>query len=203
MADAIGIANSALRKIGAGRISAFDDGDKNANAVSDLYDPLRLELLRAHNWNFAARWTKLARLSGTPAAGFRYFFALPSDWVRTIQVADNDAGVGDVDYREESDGTALRIACSSEEVWARCVTDVSDANRMTPDFREALACALARDLAIPIAQSNTLREEMKDAVDKALRRAKSTDAISDRPEPRRSGSWASIRSGGLDRPGGA
>lgn len=195
MADQVGIANSALRKIGAGRINAFDDGDKNANAVAELYDPLRLELLRAHNWNFAARWMKLARLSGAPAAGFQYFYALPADWVRTILVADNDAGEADVDYREESDGTALRIACSAGEVWARCVLDVSDPNQMTPDFREALACALARDLAIPIAQSNTLREEMKDAAERAVRRAKSTDAISDKPEPRQAGSWAAIRSG--------
>jgi hypothetical protein len=195
MADQVGIANSALRKIGAGRINAFDDGDKNANAVSELYDALRLELLRTHNWNFAVRWMKLPRLTATPAAGFQYFYALPADWVRTIQVSDSDAGDGDVDYREESDGTALRIACSAAEVWARCVLDVSDPNQMTPDFREALACALARDLAIPIAQSNTLREEMKDAAERAVRRAKSADAISDRPDPRPSGTWAAIRAG--------
>lgn len=195
MADTVGIANSALRKIGATRIDDLEDGTKNANVASDLYDPIRLELLRSHNWNFAARWKKLARLSGVPEAGFQYFYALPSDWVRTIQVSDNDQGTGDVDYREESDATTLRIACSATDVWLRYVVDVSDPNRMAADFREALACALARDFVIPIAQSNTLREEMKDAADKALRRAKSTDAISDKVELRKPGSWVLSRFG--------
>ena len=189
MASETGICNSALVKIGAARIVSLDEGSRNANACAELYPKLRDDLLRGHAWNFAIVRVKLARLVSTPAFGFTYEYQLPVDWLRTLAVFDNDAGDGDVDYRIEG----RRLRCSAEDVYLRYVRVVTDANDMPSDFREALALMLARDLAIPIAQSNTLREIMGEAFRDAVGRAKSTDAIEDHPDALPDGSWVAVR----------
>jgi hypothetical protein len=189
MASEIGICNSALTKIGANRIVSLDEGSRNANACAELYPKLRDDLLRSHAWNFATVRLKLARLASTPAFGFAYEYQLPVDWLRTLSVHDSESGEGFVEYRVEG----RRLRTSAEDVYLRYVHIVTDANEMPSDFREALALMLARDLAIPIAQSNTLREIMGEAFRDALGCAKSTDALEDFPEALPEGSWVTVR----------
>ena len=73
MASEVGICNSALVKIGEPTITALDQGGKAASTCNELYEKLRDELLRRHQWNFAVARAKLARLSETPAFGFDPF----------------------------------------------------------------------------------------------------------------------------------
>ena len=189
MASEIGICNSALTKIGATRIVALDEGSRNANACAELYPKLRDDLLRSHTWNFATVRLKLARLASTPAFGFSYEYQLPVDWLRTVSVHGNERGDGFAEYRVEG----RRLRSSAEDVYLRYIRIVADANDMPADFREALAAMLARDLAVPIAQSNTLREAMGEAFREALGRAKSADALEDCPDALPEGSWVAAR----------
>lgn len=190
MPSAVDIANRALRKLGATRITSFTDGSPNANTASEFYDEARDDILRGHPWNFASARVKLARASTTPAVGFDYAFQLPTGWLRTVRVFDNDDGIGPPPpYREEGDA----ILASVEDLWLLYVESVEDPNRMTADFREALACRLAAEMAIPLANSNTLSDLMQDRYERALRIAKSSDAIGDHPRPRPSGSWVRRR----------
>ena len=41
MADVTGLCNSALAKVGAARITALDEGSKNANLCAELYERCR------------------------------------------------------------------------------------------------------------------------------------------------------------------
>ncbi len=189
MASEVGICNSALTKIGAARIVALDDGSKNANACAELYPKLRDDLLRRHVWNFACVRLKLARLAAAPAFGFAYAYQLPSDWLRTVGVYGDDAAGFLADYRIEG----RTILSSAEALYLVYVRAVTDANDMPSDFREALAAMLACDLSIPIAQSNSLRDQMDGAFRDALARAKSVDAVEDCPEPMPEGSWVAVR----------
>ena len=69
MADVTGLCNSALAKIGAARITALDEGSKNANLCAELYERSRDDLLRAHSWNFATARAKLAKKGAAPTFG--------------------------------------------------------------------------------------------------------------------------------------
>lgn len=194
MASEVGICNSALTKVGVGgdgRISSLTEGSRNANICNEQYPKLRDDLLRSHTWNFATTRAKLARRDEAPAFEFNYKYQLPSDWIRVVSVHDNDAGAGHVRYKIE--GSTL--LCDAEDVYLRYVRQVTDPNDMPPDFREALAALLARDLALPVVQSNTLKQDMKDDFKRAARRARSTDAIEDTPEDMPEGSWVSARRG--------
>ncbi|MDJ0951651.1 MAG: hypothetical protein QNJ94_22300 [Alphaproteobacteria bacterium] len=189
MATEVGICNSALAKIGAKRIASLTEGSKNANICNEQYEKLRDDLLRAHVWNFAVTRRQLARLSEAPAFEFQYKYQLPSDWLRTISVHDNAEGAGTVAYRIE--GRTLHTA--AEQVYLRYVRRAEDPNEMTADFREVLATLIARELAIPLANSNTLFQLMDDRFRGRFRRARSADSVEDFPDRMPAGSWATAR----------
>ena len=189
MADVTGICNSALAKIGAARITALEEDSKNANLCAELYERCRDDLLRAHSWNFAAARAKLAREAETPVFGFAYAYALPADWMRCVDAYGDESGSCRIVYRVEGDC----LLSDAEDVYLRYVRRVADANLMPADFREALACLLARELAVPIAQSNTLEEKLEARFRTRLRRARTTDGLEDQLEPLPLGAWAEVR----------
>jgi hypothetical protein len=195
MASDVSIVNQALRRLGGTRITSLTDGSKNANAANDIYEDLRDELLRAHPWNFATTRVELARLAAAPAFGYGYNYSLPTDWLKTVSVHDNDAGAGALDFKEETEDTAKVLRTDAEHVYLRYVRRIIDANMMTPDFRSALAYALARDLAIPIASSGALFDRMEIKASQILAFAKSSDARDSTPETRPRGSWVDSRGG--------
>lgn len=195
MASDTEIANNALVFIGGTRITSLSDGTKNANAANLIYSETRADMLRSNDWNFATRRIELARSGTTPAFGFDYGYVLPSDWIRTVSVHDNDGGVGTIEFKEEYLSAQNVILADAERVFVRYVSLITDPNRMPADFRTAFAYELASRLAIPIANSNTVKELMEDKAKKRLIRAKSSDAQGSTPERRPVGSWVTSRGG--------
>ncbi len=190
MASEIGICNSALSKIGTtNRISSLTEDSKNAQACNEQYAKLRDDLLRGHVWNFAKARIKLAKNATAPTYEFDNAFTLPADWLRTVAVHDNDAGDGTTAYRLEG----RQVLSSADELWLTYVKQETDPNTMPADFREALAYRLAVELALPIAQSNTVQASMERLFVRKLRQAKSTDGIEDQPENLPAGSWVTGR----------
>jgi len=188
------IANVALRLVGGTRITSLTQATPNANAVNDIYTEIRDNMLE-FPWNFATQRVELARLSTTPSFGYDYAYALPADWLYTISVHDNDGGYGTIDYREEQVASQKVISTDHSSVYLTYVKRETDPNLMPASFRVALESALARNLAITIANSNVLEDQLAARAEKDLARAKSVDALSSFPEPRPRGSWASSRNG--------
>ena len=195
MASETNIANVAMRLLKADRITSLTDGSKNANVANDVFDEVRDDLLRAHNWNFASRFAKLAQLSTAPIFEFDNAYALPDEWLRTITVHDNDAGIGTLVYREAEVDDKGVIVTSVDEMWMRHVYRVTDPNRMATDFRMAFSFALA--LAMPgISNLSAAREDrLENRATARLRRAKHSDASGSMPERRPVGSWVTSRGG--------
>lgn len=193
MPSKVDIANRAIRKVGGTRITSFTDGSPNANSIEDIYDELVDDLLR-YPWNFASKRVKLAQVATAPAFGFDHAYALPADWILTVSAHGDNIGDATIDYREEQQGGQNVLVTSCDEVYLRYVFRVTDPNLMSGDFRAALASALARDLAIPIAGSNALKADLEAEAEKNLAKARSTDALGSFPERRPRGSWANSRS---------
>lgn len=195
MATIAGICNSGLSKIGNNRIISLVDGSPAANKCAEQYDKMREELLRSHDWNFAATRVKLAQLSTAPIFGYEYAYSLPSDWLRTITVhpADN-RWVVITDYATESTAADGKVLMSDEpDVYLRYVRDITDPNLMDPAFREALAWRMAMELAIPMAKSSALRDRMEVGFDDALVIAKSIDGQDDPQQTLPEGDWVTCR----------
>jgi hypothetical protein len=188
------IANMALRLVGGTRITSLTQGVPNANAVQDLYEETRDHLLE-FPWNFATKRVQLAQSASSPAFGYDNAFTLPSDWLFTISVHDNDGGVGEIDYRHEQIGSQNVISTDCTSVYIVYTYKETDPNLMTAAFRRALSSALARDLAITVANSNILEDQLSKRATKDLAHAKSLDAMGSFPEPRPRGNWANSRNG--------
>jgi len=188
----VATANSCFRKIGVKQtIGSFDEGTAAANFASARYYELRDDLLRAHPWNFASKRAKLAKLSTGPTTPADWnYFQLPADWLRTLAIHDNDAGIGTGMEFYEEDG---KISAGREEAWIRYIYGVEDPNAMTPDFRESLAYSMAIEAAIDLVGSRTLSTMMEERFITKLRQAKSTDSMSDGPRMLPRGSWVSQR----------
>lgn len=189
------VINVSLGLIGATAIVSLTDGSESANRAGKIYTEVRDSLLRSHPWNFATKRQKLAQSSTDPVFEFDRAYPLPSDWLRTVSISDNDAGWSTVLFRMEQIAGQNAIICSREEIWLRYVHRVTDPNLMTADFRTALEFLIARDLAIPLTSSRSLRDDMSVEFKAAKAAARSSDAMGSFPELRPRGSWASARGG--------
>ena len=193
MPSVVAICNAAMRKVGATTITGLSQGTKNANFCNDRYADLRDALLESHPWNFAMKRVKLAQTTATPAIKFDNTYALPADFIRVLSVYDSDEGFGIVDHKVEGN----TIVCSASEVWLLYISLVTDPNKMSPLFREALAGSIAIEAATALVESRTLRELMLAEFKQLNRRARSSDAMSDLPDRMPAGSWVTERSGRL------
>ena len=138
---------------------------------------------------------KLAQLSSAPAFGYRFQYAMPSDWMRTISVhPGNDRHAHVTDYATESTEAEGRVLHADlPDVYLSYVRKVEDPNVMDPAFREALAWRLAMELAVPLAKSGSLRDRMAAGFEDALAIAKSIDGQDDPPQALPDGSWVMAR----------
>src|SRR3546814_17127816 len=74
---------------------------------------------------------------------FDYAHDLPADWLRTITVHDNDAGLGALPFLEmEVDGASV-LATNSEDVFLKYVYRHTPEARWPADFVMALQLAMA------------------------------------------------------------
>lgn len=191
------VVNVALRFLGANRISSLTEGTKPANVMNDIYDEVRKEMLR-FPWNFGTKRQKLAQSTTVPTFEFDYAYPVPADWIYTISVHDNDAGLSTVLYREEEVNSQVAVVTSSDQVYMRFVYDVEDPNIMSAGFRRALSSALARDAAIALTSSNRIYESMAIQAQRDKMAAQAQDGFTSFPEQRPAGSWVTSRHGWRD-----
>ena len=191
MTSNVEICNVALTVLERQRITGLDDGSTAGNDCNAVFVPLRQSLIRNHDWNFARARLKLARNVSTPATEFDYQYQLPTGWLRTITVADNDNAIPGVVYRQEAD----KILASSEDIYLTYLRDISDPAAQTADFR----LLFSYEIAIALAKTNTDRDRVIALRNEVRNRATSTDSIEDYPKKRPSGSWVAHRFSGTTR----
>ena len=193
MPSTIDIINVALRRVGAKRIQSLGEDSAEAAVTGDLIDNVIDDLLRRHIWNFATRRAKLARLTEVPTFEFQYAYGFPADWMRTVSVHPDDAGRGNMFYREEYIDSQRVLLAGVEDVYMRYVAKVIDPNLWPPDFRQAVSMVLAKDLAMPLANSNALYDRLLVESRGAVARAQSSDAMGSSPERMPRNSWTRRR----------
>lgn len=163
--------NSALRKLGAESITAPSDNSNRARLVSASYEIQLEKLLTAHPWNKAIDYVELAAIDPTPADlyEYAYVFQLPSDCLRVLSTS---AGSREC-WEEISDS---RLAADESELTVKYIRKVEDVSALGAQFCEALAWAVAFDVAYSFTQSATMVQLCKDEHEKAVRAARSYDA---------------------------
>lgn len=198
MASEVDIANRALTKIGAGRITSLTDDLEAARVINHAWDIVRDAEMRAHNWNFTIVRDQLAALSTTPSYGPAYEYQLPSDCLRIIQVGEYYPGPSLSDYRN-SDESAWQIEGRkiltdyAAPLKVRYVSRVEDTGQWDALFVEAFACKLAVEICDRLTDSQSRKEIAHREYRKTVIAALTCDAIENPPQPLADDAWLLAR----------
>jgi len=189
------MANSALTKLGASRITALTDNVKAAREINAIFELRRDYLLRTHNWSFAMTRASLPALDETPAWGYTTLYQLPTDCLRVVQVNDTWVVPGLADYTSGPDSEPYKITGRRIEtdigapLKLRYIKRVTDPAQFDAAFVEVFASDLADQVCEALTQSNTKREATRAVLRQSLLEAVRSNAIELPPEAIPDDSW--------------
>lgn len=176
----VSIANLALQKLGATRITSLTEDSRNARSVNACYEHLRDKELRAHKWNFAIKRTTLAPSATDPDFDYDYAFPLPSDCLRLLPPSRHA-----LDWKIEShDGSPAILTNDGDTLEILYVARITDPTQFDECFIEMLACKIADHCCEEITQSNAKQANIREQYRDARREARQMNAfenISDEP----------------------
>jgi len=153
MATDVEICSNALLLLGDKPIASLTDGTPRASICANSYNLAKADILRRHNWNCAMRRVVLAPETTTPAFDWKYQFARPSDWLRTIQVGYRNHML---DYAMEG----VRILANVNVLPLVYVANVTE-GEWDSLLTMVMVKRMEMDLAYPITKSTSLRDSLK------------------------------------------
>ena len=190
------IINLALTQIGQKIISSETEETQTARTARLIYDVVRRNLLRAHDWVFALRFTYLPAVeTESPFIRLPYVFALPADCLFLKQISYG--GTPDkhrFPFKLFSDekGNKL-VACSLDRARAQYVADVEDTTLFDPSFVACFMLLLAAELAVPIAGDSNLAQLMLSKYQSKLDEARLSNKVEQFEVPERTSTFLEAR----------
>jgi hypothetical protein len=199
MTDQLSIYNGALTILGERKLATLDDNVPYRYDLDDIWDnDMVNRCLQMGQWNFAARSVELAA-SPEVTPGFGYQFAFdkpPSDFIRTMMVC----------YDEYFDRPITRysdegqwIFADVELVYLKYVSNDDlfgqDYSLWPANFTEFVEHYLAYKAAPNLAGLDMKERTMEAKFERALLKAKSTDAMESPAKFAPKGGWAESRQG--------
>lgn len=194
MASTIEVANRALTKLGAARITALSDDNKQARAINSCYDVLLDAELRLNRWTFALKRVELPADADAPLYGFEYSYTLPADFLRLDLINDMYPDVSLASY-VSADPADYQIEGSkiltnySAPLKVRYGAKISDPAQWDALFIEAFACRLAAEICEDLTQSTPKRQLAWQEYQRAVSMAKRANAIERPPQQGPDDAW--------------
>lgn len=172
MASIVDICNSALNQIGASNIISLTEDSKAARICNQRFTFIRDSVFRAHPWNCLTTRATIAPDTATPAFEFSKQFTLPTNpfCLRVLQLSDTD-----ILYKIEG----RKLLCDESSIEMIYIGRVEDGNQYDLLLIEALAAAMAADLAYPLVGSSSLGANMYQLYQAKLTEARFVDATED------------------------
>lgn len=173
MASKVEIANRALQRIGAKRISSLDEASNEAREVNAAFDMLAASELSKNFWTFAIKRVQLASDTTTPAFGRAYQYVLPGDFLRR---APDDPTYKQPahDYLREGN---LLLTDYGPAFNLRYVSSSVPAEQWHPLFADALAMRIGAEVCERLTSSGSDVDRLERAYTYFIREARRSDAI--------------------------
>lgn len=174
------LCNIALGRLG---ISIFianleTEQSNEARVCRIFYDTVRDRVLEDFPWSFAKRTRDLQDI-GTPPASWAYRYRYPNDclFARSVQVAGAGAPLKPIPFEKVEDESAGGLAICTDAFPAELVytARITNAALYTAQFVNALAWALAVDIAAPLSAAPNMAEKAASAYAAALLKAGAID----------------------------
>lgn len=185
----VSICNMALAEIGRGMmITSMDEASQAARACKLRYPYARDAVLRAYDWNFAAKRAELAANETAPAFEYANAFDLPPDCLQVRSVYDGE----DLPWVVESRQILTDMDAPLYIKYTSRCTDVAKFDSL---FIQALASRIAADIAVSLSESVGRSQALFEVYQAKLSEARRRDAQEGQPEEFPSGSWRDAREG--------
>jgi len=199
MTDRLSIYNAALMHCKTRTLSSLTENNENRRRLDAVWDNNGVRAcLEAGQWIFAKRTQMLDYDSGIePDFGYQYAFVKPDDYVRTLAVCEDEFFNSPLtQYSDEGDYWYAPL----QTIYVQYVSDDA-AYGMNyagwPEaFTEYVGLYFASKVAKPITQSQTIVDEIKRDMKKALTEAKSRNAMNQPTKFPPRGTWTKARLGG-------
>lgn len=187
--------NQALRMVGEGTIALTDERPERY-ALDKIWDedPVK-QTLEAAYWEFATRtleWNYTSSIE--PQFGYSRAFSRPTDFVRTVSLCSDEFYKAPLtEYHIE----AGYWFCDLETIYLRYISDDvaygRDYSLWTELFRNCVSTKMAKELAITLTKSKSIKDDIDDDYKKYMKDAKSLDAQEKPTQYLRPGSWTRSR----------
>lgn len=171
----VSICNIGLIALGEPPITSLDDNRKAAIYCKARYDQVRRQILRAGFWNFARKQSQLAEVTSAPLFDWSNGFELPADFVRLYRMQKNPQSAYEIQGQ-------LLLSNETAPLNIVYIYDHEDPTKFDPIFVAALGYAMGVELAMPITQSKSKRDDCKSAVEGHLGMARFAGAQEASPE---------------------
>jgi hypothetical protein len=210
MADKLSIYNMALGHLRERRLASLTEAREPRRVLDDFWNQVVSECLEEGLWNFMVRAVQAdSSATVTPAFGWKYAFAIPADWVRTVLISTVETFTPPLlDYAEE---TGYWYA-NWTPLFARYVSSDplygQNLGSWTANFTKYVSYQLAQYACGRITGSEDLLagpEGITKRLHHAKIKAKSNDAMNQPPGQIPTGTWVRSRRGflrGVPLPGG-
>lgn len=187
----VSIANRALQKLGAKRISSLTQDHPNARSMNAAFEQVRDAELRRYVWSFAISRASVAAdaVDAIDVGGGTWKrYSLPNDFLRLIR--DDESGFH-VDWKIEG---LYILSTDASPLTFKYVAKIEDPTFYDPLFVEALAAKLALECAIEIKDASvTDFSKIEDSYSKAISEARMIGAIEKPAEEFPEDSWLAAR----------
>jgi len=140
------ICNQALGKLGANRITNFEDTSENSPQIIQCrlhFEPTRDALIRSHYWRFASARAVLVQDTTDPPFEWDNQFILPDDFMRFKSIYEED-GVILKNRRHAIEGQRLLTNLST--ISLRYIKKVTDPTEFDPLFVKIFVWLLADEM---------------------------------------------------------
>jgi hypothetical protein len=158
------VANRALGRLGAVRITALTDTTASAKAVAACFPGVPDWVLRSWRWRFALRREALFSPEPVPGGAYAWRYALPADYL------------GWAACEEDTEALVLEglgvLSDREAPLWLRYVAQVTDPGQWDPAFAEVLSWKLAVEMQpelAPAVSPFTLSSDFASALKQAHR----------------------------------
>lgn len=186
MESQTGVVNKALTLIGVDEIADIDENSTPAKKAKLLWPGTRDAVMRSHPWKCCTFRASLALSTATPAWGYNYQYALPTNpyCLRVLQMEY-------LEYVWTVQGRFLLTDESTANILY--VGRVETIPSWDALLKDCVAARLAAELAFPLAGSQSLRENMMDHYKKLLGEARSVNAMESSAPTTEATEWIDAR----------
>ena len=148
MITKISICNLALAQLGQSPISSLEQENEKARRLNLFYAPVRDEVLRTHNWAFAAVEEPLMLLEEQADSQGRFVYKYPAEALFVRRVFD--AQTAQLPFQEffRPDLHSRALVTHSQQACVAYTRRITDENLFDAAFIKSFALALACDLAV-------------------------------------------------------